>query len=172
MPMIFRPRFTIGSFVSGGVGGAVAAGIAIAILTVVHTARGGSTLVPLNAIGAWLVRWLQQAGPDAFTHFYADATLSGVAIAVVVGGTVGALFASLLDRLPQDHPVGWGLMAGLVLWVVTWWRVLPALDPAFVAHLEREAWLVACLTYGGLLGAWVHGDRWARHEEVAGLAIG
>lgn len=156
---------------SGGVGGAVATIIAMSLLAALHGLRGGSPLVPLNAIGAWVVRWLQQAAGDAFTHFYVDATLGGIGIALAVGGALGALFASLLSRLPQDHPVGWGLMAGLVLWVLTWWRVLPALDPAFVGQVERDAWLVACLAYGGLIGAWVHGDRWARQEEVAGLAV-
>jgi hypothetical protein len=126
----------------------------------------------VNAIGAWLVRWLQGAAPDAFTHFYSDATVGGVLIALAVGAVVGSLFASLLNRLPNDHPLGWGLVVGGVLWVSTWWRVLPALDPAFVTHVEREAWLVGCLVYAGFLGYWIQGDRWASREKVAGFAVG
>jgi hypothetical protein len=125
---------------------------------------GGLLVVP-NAIGAWLVPWLQTAAADAYAHFYVDATVGGIAIALVVGAAVGALFSSVLDRLPQDHPVVWGALGGLMIWAFTWWRVLPALDPALVSMVERSVWLIFCLAYGHVLGVWVSGER------VAGRAL-
>jgi hypothetical protein len=171
--LVQRPRFTVGSLVSGAAGGVVAAAASTALLAALHAVRQGSAWVPLNAIGAWAVRWLQPAAPDAFTHVYGDATAGGLAVALVTGAAVGALFASLLERLPRDHPVGWGLLAGISLWAFTWWRALPALDPAFVAHVEREAWLASCVLFGALLGVWIHGDRRVRAmEESPWMASG
>jgi hypothetical protein len=146
--------------------------VALMVLTVYTSAVAWSesqTLpgpwMALNAVGAWLVRWLQFAAPDAYEHFYLDATLGGLVIGLAVGAVVGALFAGVLERLPQDHPLAWGIVGGLGLWAVTWWRVLPALDPAAVTHLTGGAWLAMSLTYGLLIGLWVSGERHVRRNQ-------
>jgi hypothetical protein len=155
---IYHPPAAVDPLLVGGIAGGLAAAVAAAVLTGLH-AVGAEPLEPLNAIGAWAVRWLQTADRAALALFYADATLLGAAACLTVGATIGAVFAATLDRLPQDHPVAWGVLAALVLWAVTWWRILPALDPRFVQVVRSEHWLAALLVYGLFLGAWIHVDR-------------
>jgi hypothetical protein len=139
----------------GAVGGTVAGLVAAAVLSVASVMDGQHVSAGLNALGAWSVRWLQTAGPDAIEHFYWDATLGGAAYAVLAGALCGALFALVLSRLPEDHPLVWGGIAGVGLWVAVRWVVGPALDPVLVRVFDWHVLLPTCLAYGLVLGRWV-----------------
>jgi hypothetical protein len=165
MARIYAPASSLGPLVSGAVGGLVAGGLAAVALAAASIVRGAPAVEPINALGAWLVRWLQTAGPDAFRHTYPDATPGGVATILVVSTALGAAFGALMNRLPQDHPVAWGLMTAGLLWVASWEAVLPALDPVAKQVLEPAQWLAGMAAYGLALGLWVHGDRTLREAE-------
>ncbi|MCB9177383.1 MAG: hypothetical protein H6648_09505 [Caldilineae bacterium] len=143
----------------GALGGLLAGAAYVAVLGTAAVAAGHSALAGANAIGAWLVRWLQSAAPQAFDNFYADASLGGALIALLAGASFGALLAGLLLRLPEDQPLAWGGLSGLVGWALARWSILPALDPALPQLLGGRALLAAHLLSGLLLGAWLQAGR-------------
>lgn len=116
-------------------------------------------VVAANALGAAVVRWLQTAAPQALENFYWDATLIGVGLAVVFGAGVGAVFGGAIERLPEDHPVAWGVVLGLATWAVVVWGIAPALDPVVGQAFAARLLLPAHLVFGVILGNWVHAAR-------------
>jgi hypothetical protein len=148
-----------GTAASGAVGGAVAGAVALGALAAGATWQGHHAVAGPNAIGAWLVRWLQIAAPDALEHFYWDASCGGAALVVLVGALGGALFALFVARLPEDHPIAWGVIAGAFGWAGVRWAVGPAIDPVLVRVFDWRVLLPAGLAYGIVLGAWVHLGR-------------
>ena len=120
-------------------GGALSGLVYLAILTGVALYQGRGFAAGANAVGAWAVRWLQSAAPQALDNVYPDATIAGIFIALLIGALTGAVLASLLARLPDDHPLAWGLLMGLVLW----WLVPSApSDGSDEASRRRGAWLL------------------------------
>jgi hypothetical protein len=160
---IYEPAASLDPLIVGAVAGLAGAAAGLAVL-VALAATAGSAVVPVNAIGAWLVRWLQTADPSALTRLYPDATAAGVITAGGVGVVVGAFFAAVMNRLPQDHPVAWGVMMGLVIWVATWFKLLPALDPVMPRAVDRWYWLAALVVFGLITGAWIQSDRGVRRS--------
>jgi hypothetical protein len=160
-----------GVLVYGAVGGGLGAAVSLAVLAADAARAGFGVLAAPNAVGAWLVRWLQTAAPGALAAFHVDATLGGALTHVAVGALVGAVFAVVLDRLPEDHPVAWGAMLGLGLWALARWTV-PALDPVLSHVVTGIGLLVAHLAYGVLLGAWVDAGRGLGADPGAGAGAG
>ena len=143
----------------GAVGGAVGGAAALVVLSVGGLLAGHRAVAGANAVGAWLVRWLQSAAPDAIEHFYWDATLGGVVVAVAAAGLLGAVFALVLARLPHDHPLAWGVLVAVVAWFALRSAVGPALDPVLVRVFDWRVLLPACMAYGLVVGGWVHLGR-------------
>ena len=159
MALIARPADDASTMAIGAFGGALAGVVALIVLVVGAMLNGLEPISAPNAIGAWLVRWLQTADSTALENIYADATIAGVLSAVVFGGAVGAPLASWIAKYPDDHPVAWGLMAGLGLWALTRWVVGPALDPILVgpgAVVSGWTLVAAHLAYGLFVGGWLH----------------
>jgi hypothetical protein len=189
----YGPPVATPALVYGAVGGALGGALVLVILAILAGPSGHRPVAAPNAFGAWFVRWLQTAAPSALDSFYADATLGGIALALAVGALLGAVFAGAIARLPDDHPLAWGLVWGLMIWAAARWLVLPALDPvllqAFDARpilLERlpdavvqalnprvagwldiPALLPALAGFGLWLGLWVHAGRTALAEPPA-----
>lgn len=156
------------ALVGGGLGGAVTLGV----LALVATVRGGTPWVPVNALGAWLIRWLHTTDTLAVRGFYADAAVAGCLTAVASGGLLAALLAIVLRRTSLLGPQTGGVLAGLLAAVAGCWLLAPAVNPlltddlpglAFRAAAEPHwpgrvvqslAWLAAGLLYGGLVGWW------------------
>jgi hypothetical protein len=141
------------------VGGALAGLVYLGLLTVIAMRDGHGPATGANALGAWAVRWLQSAAPQALDNPYPDATLGGIFIVLIVGALFGALLAALLGRLPDDHPMAWGLLLGLVLWWLVLRSLAPALDPVLLTVVDARGLFVAHLVSGGVLGAWLHAAR-------------
>jgi hypothetical protein len=146
----------------GAVGGLLAAAVYLAALCLGALLAGHRAVAGLNAVGAWLVRWLQDAAPQALDNFYPDATLGGLIMALVVGASLGALLAGMLVRLPEDQPVAWGGVAGLLSWAAARWSLLPAWDPVLLSAVDERALLAAHLLAGLALGAWLQVGRTRR----------
>ncbi len=185
----YRPAVATPALVYGAIGGAIGGAIMLACLALAAGPLGRQPVAAANALGAWSVRWLQTAAPQALDDPYADATLGGIGLALVVGALLGAVFAGWLDRLPDDHPLAWGLVWGLGLWAIARWLVLPALDPVLLQAFDSRpiltlpealaqalgpsiaSWLdihalwLAWLAYGLWLGLWVHAGRVALHRR-------
>jgi hypothetical protein len=100
--------------------------------------------------------------PSALEGFYWDATLGGGVAFVLVGVLVGALFAGVLDRLPEDHPLLWGALLGLGLWALTHWVIAPSLNPLITRALPDGVLLATDLVFGLALGAWIQAGREVR----------
>ncbi|MFQ5459224.1 MAG: hypothetical protein ACE5EL_00360 [Anaerolineae bacterium] len=167
MARAYRPPASFGPILTGAVGGGLAAAVALTGLALLGRVHGIPATATINALGALAVRWLQDAEDGALAHFYADATPGGIVLALGFGALAGALFSGLLDRLPRDHPLPWGLVSGAAAGVVTWWRVLPALDPVVIRTVTATDWILGAVVYGGLVGAWVEARRRVRQREDA-----
>jgi hypothetical protein len=179
----YAPPVATVAIVYGAVGGALGGGLMLGILALAAGSVGRQPPAAPNALGAWFVRWLQTAAPQALDGFYADATLGGIGLALVVGALLGAVFGGWIERLPDDHPLAWGLLWGLGLWAAARWLVAPALDPLLLETFDTQsllpealasalgptiaAWLairallLALLAFGLWLGLWVHAGRLA-----------
>lgn len=154
MAQIVAPPTSTRTLLFGAMGGVMAALVALAALCGLAIVQGASVYRPLNAIGAWTVRWLQTADLAALDQFLSDATPAGIFFALVLGALVGAVFAALCRRV-SDAPVGLGLGAGLVMWAMCQWQLAPALDPVIQRAFKLEVLLGAFLVYGLVLGGWV-----------------
>jgi hypothetical protein len=166
MARIYAAKPTVGPMFYGAIGGMLAGLGALAVMTAASVLMGSSGSQASNAVGAWLVRWLQVSDPDSLARFYTDATLGGIALMAIVGALVGAVLAGLLARFPEDQPLAWGAIAGAVLWAVTWWGIGPALSPVLVRTVDWRVLLATCMVYGLVLGWWLRIGR-RRSETVA-----
>ena len=155
-------------------GGALSGLVYLAILTGVALYQGRGFAAGANAVGAWAVRWLQSAAPQALDNVYPDATIAGIFIALLIGedatiagifialligALTGAVLASLLARLPDDHPLAWGLLMGLVLWWLVLRSLAPALDPVLLTLVGGRELFLAHLVSGAVLGVWLNAAR-------------
>jgi hypothetical protein len=164
----------LGSLASGAVGGLIAAVAALLALVALSGASGRSLVRPLNVVGAALVRWLQRSAPQALDKVYLDATIGGLILAMVAGAVAGALLAMALDRLPEDQPLSWGLLTGLVAAALlngsprSGWGLGPSLNPLLVTEWGWRGLLVAGGIFGAVLGVWLHLDRRASRTIAGG----
>ena len=176
MARIYPAPSAAGAMLTGAVGGIM--GAVAGLLVLVAVAIWGSetgwaalsppvaeAVAPLNAIGAWLIRWLQTADTAALLVPQVDAVALGIALPLLLGSLIAAAFAGLMDRLPDDHPVAWGVMLSVVLFVLTWWFLIPVLDPVLARVVSAAQWFVAVLAYGLTVGLWTQADR----EAVSAL---
>lgn len=160
----------LGTLVAGNV--ALAPGGLAALRAFDHRAIRAAALEPVNAVGAWLVRWLQVADPSALELPYADATLAGVATAMALGALAGAPIAAAGERFPDDAPLAWCTAAAAGLWVVARFAVVPAIDPVLLRAVDGRLLLAAHLVFGLALGAWAATARRAAHEMARPAADG
>jgi hypothetical protein len=150
---------SLGPVLYGAVGGAIVGLVSLAVLAAAAVLSDLQVVVAPNAIGAWAIRWLQTAAPDAIETFHPDATLGGIALSALCGALAGAVFAALMVRLPDDHPAVWGALLGALCWAATRYVVAPALDPLLLRVFDVTALLPAFLVFGLLAGAWVQLGR-------------
>jgi len=152
---IHTPSTAVWPLLFGAAGGSLGGAIGLGVLAVAASLDGRQPWAAPNAVGAWFVRWLQSAAPPAMDSFYWDASLGGILLAAGVGALAGAVFAGVVEGLPDDHPVAWGLITGAAAWAATRWLVAPALDPALIEAFDSRALLAAHLAAGLFIGLWV-----------------
>jgi len=152
---VYTPPAIGPTVVFGAMGGPAAGAVFVLVLgaAAAFTMSRPAVVAP-NAVGALAVRWLQTSAPQALDNFYWDATAGGVAIAMIAGAAVGAVFAGALERLPEDHPLAWGGVFGLAAWAALRWAIGPALDPVLTRTFGAWPLLAACLCAGLVIGGW------------------
>lgn len=153
------PPRALGTLLYDALGGAAAALGALAVMAAASVLGGGALAAGPNAIGAWMVRWLQSAAPDAVHRAYWDATVGGIVTSAVAGGVVGALFGATTSRWRAGNLPLVGVAVGLACWSVVRWVVAPALDPLLVRVFDWRALLLAGVAFGALLGFWARIGR-------------
>ena len=154
-----------------GAAGGVAAGCgSLLVACLLATTSGHAPVAVVNGLGAWAVRWLQAAAPQALDNLYPDATPGGLALALALSALGGAVFGGLVERSAEDNPMAWGLVAGAVLWAAGRWVLLPAFSPVLALLLGPLPLALVCLTYGLGLGLWQAAGRRVRlaaHKSTA-----
>lgn len=145
----------------GAIGGAIAGAAALAVLVggaqAIVRWQGGARgwAVPLNAVGAAVVRWLQIGQSPAFDGLYPDATPIGAALVVAGGALVGGCLGALLGRVPAEPRQAWSLAAAIGAWAIVRWAVAPALDPVLLREIDGRVLFAAWLVWGLVAGTWL-----------------
>jgi hypothetical protein len=115
---------------------------------------GRGIWLPVNLIGATLVRELQNEPLEVLTQFNPAALVAGLLLHAVVSVGIGFTFALLLPTMPGP-PIVWSLTVGSLLWVLASLLILPILNPTMAEHVDVPSFLVAHLVYGIVLGVWI-----------------
>ncbi len=148
MPALVYPYRA--GFVGGALGGA--AMVVVAGLYGVLSPHG--LWLPVNLIGATLVRHLQEASLQELSQFNGEALMAGLALHAVLSLSLGFIFALLLPTFP-GHPLLWALTVGPLLWSIASLLTLPVLNPVMARYVDRASFFLAHLVYGLILGWWV-----------------
>lgn len=138
-----------------GLGGAVAGlvgGLAMAVVAAIISASIGGDI------------WLESKQIAAMVYGPSAASVPGFTGAVVVGTLIHFLFSALfgsvyslivrrLLKLPSDFgtPVLTGLIYGMMLWMLAYFMVLPAMDLALL-QTYAPTFIIQHLIYGMVMG--------------------
>lgn len=149
----------------GAIGGAGAGLAALAVLVAGGWAvpagpgSGRGWAVPLNAVGATAVRWLQIGQGPAFEGLYPDATPLGALLVVAGAALGGAVLAALLCRAPAEPRLAWSMAAAVAGWAAVRFALAPALDPALLRAVDGRVLLAAWLAWGAAVAVWLEAMR-------------
>ena len=135
VPVMVYP-YTVG--LSGGALGGLAM-VGVALLYGVISGYG--VWLPVNLIGATIVRDLQGASIETLSQFNAAAFVAGLLLHAALSIGLGMIFALLLPTMPGP-PIIWSL-------------TLPLLNPVMEQHVEKLSFFIAHLVYGIVLGWYV-----------------
>ena len=138
---------------AGLIGGALG-GLAMVAMALVYGVLNGNLWLPVNLIGATLVRDLQTASLETLAAFSAPALAAGLVIHFTLSIGLGFLFALLLPALPGP-PLLWSLSVGPALWVIAAVITLPLFNPVMAEYVDVPSFFLAHLAYGLILGWWV-----------------
>ena len=137
---------------AGLIGGALA-GVAMVAVAVIYGFLSGSVWLPVNLIGAAVVRDLQGASLETLSQFDFAALIAGLTLHAILSVGLGFVFALLLPTMPGP-PIVWSLTVGPLLWAVASLITLPLINPVMEQYVDRPSFLVALLVYGVVLGWW------------------
>jgi hypothetical protein len=139
---------------AGLIGGAWG-GLAMIVVAVIYGVSSGRGIwLPVNLIGATLVRDLQSATLDQLSGFNAVALIVGLTLHMVLAVGIGLLFALLLPTLPGS-PLLWAIVVGPLLWALASVLILPLLNPVMAEYVNHTSFFVAHVVYSLILGWWV-----------------
>lgn len=134
----------------GALGGLAMVGVAL----IYGLVSGRGVWLPVNLVGATLVRDLQNAPIETLSEFNAAALVAGLLLHAAISVGLGFVFIVLLPTLPGP-PIVWSLTVGSLLWSMASLLILPALNPAMAEHVEAGSFLIAHVAYGIVLGWWI-----------------
>ncbi len=138
----------------GLIGGALG-GLAMVVVALLYGLLSGRGLwLPVNLIGATLVRDLQGAPIEVLSQFNLAALIVGLALHAGISVGLGFVFALLLPTMPGP-PLIWSLTVGPLLWSIASLLTLPAINPIMAEHVDEFSFFVAHIVYGLVLGEWV-----------------
>ena len=137
----------------GLIGGALG-GAAMVVVALGYGLLTGSVWLPINLIGATVVRDLQSASIATLSQFNLAALAAGLILHAAISIGLGYVFALLLPTMPGP-PMFWSLTVGPLLWILASLITLPALDPVMDKYVDRPSFFVAHLVYGVVIGWWI-----------------
>jgi hypothetical protein len=143
-----------------GVVGGVLGGLGMVLVALIYGLVSGRGIwLPINLIGATVVRDLQQASPEQLMQFHAAAAGVGLMIHLALAALVGWLFVMLLPTLPGNTLV-WAVVIGPLLWALAF-VIMPLVNPVMGRNIEPISFALAHIFYGLIMGIWV-----SRHDQV------
>ena len=137
-----------------GLIGGLCGGLAMVVVALVYGELHGSVWLPVNLIGATLVRSLQTASLEQLSQFNAAGFAAGLSLHVGLSIGLGLVFALLLPTLPGPVLV-WSVVIGSGLWILASLLTLPLLNPVMDVYVDRGSFFVAHVAYGFVLGLWI-----------------
>ena len=138
---------------AGLIGGALG-GAAMVIVAVAYGLLTGRLWLPVNLVGATVVRDLQTASLETLMAFNAAALVAGLVLHAILSVGLGFVFAALLPTMPGP-PMIWSLTVGPLLWSLASLLVVPTINPVMAEHVDVPSFLIAHVVYGLLLGGWI-----------------
>jgi len=148
------------TYKAGLIGGALG-GAAMVIVALTYGLLNGRLWLPVNLIGATVVRDLQTASLETLMAFNAAALIAGLALHALLSIGLGFIFALLLPTMPGP-PMIWSLTVGPLLWALAGLLVVPAINPVMARSVDVPSFLIAHVAYSLLLGGWI-----ARTPKIA-----
>ncbi len=139
---------------AGVVGGALGGLAMVAVALAYGLWSGQGAWLPVNLIGATLVRDLQGASIETLSQFNAAALIVGMVMHAALSVGLGFIFALLLPTMPGP-PIIWSLTVGPLLWSIASLLILPAINPVMAENVEVSSFFIAHLVYGLVLGWYV-----------------
>jgi hypothetical protein len=136
-----------------GLSGGMLGGLAMIAVALVYGWQQGSVWLPVNLIGATVVRQLQTASLAELSAFNFPALVAGLTLHLVMSVGLGFLFALLLPTFPGPVLI-WSLTIGPALWVLASLLTLPLIDPVMNQYVDRPSFFAAHFAYGLILGLW------------------
>jgi len=136
-----------------GLSGGALGGLAMIVVALVYGGQHNTLWLPVNLIGATLVRDLQTAPLAELSAFNLSALMAGLALHMIMSVGLGLVFALLLPTLPGPVLI-WSLIIGPALWVLASLLILPLIDPVMNQYVDRPSFFAAHFAYGLILGLW------------------
>ncbi len=145
-----------------GLAAGMVGGLALALVAGALSAAAGRGLwTPVNAAGSFFLGVQPiPAGPAGLL------TLVGLAVMLLVGGLLGALYATAQETLDNPSLLVIAIYYGGVTWITATFLLLSWLNPAVQAVWRSGALLAGHLAYGALLGLvaiWRNPPREPKH---------
>lgn len=126
----------------------LAAGAVMGAVVMAGSAVSGRGLwTPINAIGSFFGD-VTAAGPA----FAGGTTLVGITIQLGMGGLLGALYASAIERMDTPSLMMVSVYYGGMIWIVSTFLVFSWLRPAFEPVARSWPMLLGSLAFGAVLG--------------------
>jgi hypothetical protein len=136
-----------------GLSGGALGGLAMIGMALAYGWQNNNVWLPVNLIGATLVRHLQTASLAELSAFNFAALIAGLALHMIMSAGLGLVFALLLPTLPGPVLI-WSLTIGPALWVLASLLALPLINPVMNQYVDRPSFFAAHFIYGLILGLW------------------
>ena len=136
-----------------GLSGGALGGLAMIVVALLYGWQHNSVWLPVNLIGATVVRDLQSASPPSLSNFNLAAFIAGLALHLIMSVGLGFLFALILPTFPGPVLI-WSLTIGPALWILASLLILPALNPVMNQYVDRPSFFAVHFAYGLVLGLW------------------
>lgn len=134
------------------VGGLVGAAVMAMWAMIVAALMGMGLWAPVQLIAA---AWL---GTAAMMHVTVGVILVGLMTHMMMGVVLALILVEAFQLLRIGFgPVRllWGMLYGLIVWVVSQFVILPAIDPMMATHMAPWAFAVAHIMFGLVAAAFV-----------------
>lgn len=141
--------FPIGRAILGGVAGSVVMAMWAMMVAAIS---GMGFWAPVQLIAAvWL-------GSSALMHLSATVILVGLMTHMMMGAILGLVLASIFQVVrtgPGPVRLVWGMVYSLVVWVLSQYVILPAIDPMMASHMPPWAFALGHLMFGVVTAAFL-----------------